>query len=93
VYKGISSADGMAYAIRRIDGFRLSNEHALKLADQWKQVTSNDFCNNTDQVQHPGIVTLSTTFISKDFGEVNGLQRRCAFQLFFSPVLCVPLPS
>jgi PAB-dependent poly(A)-specific ribonuclease subunit 3 len=61
VYKAISSVDGLPYAIRKIENFRLSNEQALRMADRWKQI------------QSPNIVGLAEVFISKDFGEVNGM--------------------
>jgi PAB-dependent poly(A)-specific ribonuclease subunit 3 len=60
VYKCISSLDGLPYVIRKIEGFRLSNEQALRMGDVWKQV------------KHPNIVSLTEVFISKDFGDVNG---------------------
>ena len=54
----LSNSDGMPYVLRRIEGFRLSNEHALKLGELWKQI------------RHPNIVGLTDIFVSKDFGGV-----------------------
>src|SRR5689334_8403966 len=48
----------MAYVLRRIENFRLTNEHALKLAEMWKQI------------KHPGIVSLSDIFVSKELGGI-----------------------
>lgn len=59
MYKCISGIDGNAYAIRKIENFRLSNEHALRMGEMWKQVS------------HPNIIQLCEVFISKDFGDVN----------------------
>ncbi|KAK6431521.1 PAB-dependent poly(A)-specific ribonuclease subunit 3 [Oleoguttula sp. CCFEE 5521] len=39
IYKATSSTDGNTYALRRIEGFRLTNEQAIGLKLQWKKVT------------------------------------------------------
>nr|OQO23926.1 hypothetical protein B0A51_11556 [Rachicladosporium sp. CCFEE 5018] len=39
IYKATSSTDGKTYALRRIEGFRLTNEQAIGLKLQWKKVT------------------------------------------------------
>lgn len=61
VYKGISSTDGEAYAIRRIEGFRLTSENALKLGEAWRKI------------RHPNLVTLNEIFTSKEFGGTTSL--------------------
>ena len=57
VYKGISGDDGAAYALRRVDGFRLTHENAISLVDMWRSVS------------HSNIVSLREAWTSKDFGE------------------------
>eukprot|EP00027_Filamoeba_sp_ATCC50430_P018522 CAMPEP_0168565566 /NCGR_PEP_ID=MMETSP0413-20121227/13917_1 /TAXON_ID=136452 /ORGANISM="Filamoeba nolandi, Strain NC-AS-23-1" /LENGTH=657 /DNA_ID=CAMNT_0008597453 /DNA_START=148 /DNA_END=2121 /DNA_ORIENTATION=- len=61
IYKAISSADGLPYVIRKIEGFRLSNEQPLRMGERWKNI------------HHPGIVQLHEIFVSKDFGNTNSL--------------------
>ncbi|EGC30020.1 hypothetical protein DICPUDRAFT_42055 [Dictyostelium purpureum] len=57
VYKAICTQDGLPYAIRRIEGFRLSSEYALQAAESWRNL------------QHPNIVSLKEIFVSKEFGD------------------------
>jgi len=59
VYKCVSSVDGQTYAMRKIDGFRLTNKFAITAAEVWKHV------------QHPNIVSLRSIFASKEFGNTN----------------------
>eukprot|EP01135_Chromosphaera_perkinsii_P000150 Nk52_evm46s32 gene=Nk52_evmTU46s32 len=56
-YKVISSFDGMPYCLRRIEGYRLTNEKTMVVVDQWKKV------------QHANIVTLRQVFTTKEFGD------------------------
>eukprot|EP01102_Stenamoeba_stenopodia_P005770 TRINITY_DN1649_c0_g4_i1.p1 TRINITY_DN1649_c0_g4~~TRINITY_DN1649_c0_g4_i1.p1 ORF type:complete len:791 (-),score=129.88 TRINITY_DN1649_c0_g4_i1:161-2533(-) len=59
VFKCQSSTDGLPYALRRIEGFRMSNEYAISVLDVWRNL------------QHPNIVTLREAFITKEFGETS----------------------
>ncbi|KAK5582747.1 hypothetical protein RB653_004333 [Dictyostelium firmibasis] len=61
VYKAISTLDGLPYAIRRVEGFRLSSEYALQAAETWRNI------------QHPNIVSLKEIFVSKEFGDNSSL--------------------
>lgn len=40
VYKATSSRDGHTYALRRIEGFRLTNEAAIRTVQSWKRISS-----------------------------------------------------
>jgi PAB-dependent poly(A)-specific ribonuclease subunit 3 len=41
VYKATSSRDGHTYALRRIEGFRLNSEAAIRTVNSWKRLTSS----------------------------------------------------
>ncbi|QIW96156.1 hypothetical protein AMS68_001674 [Peltaster fructicola] len=57
IYKATSSVDGQIYALRRIEGFRLTSEHAINTKHQWKKV-----CNG-------GIVQIHDAFTTQAFGD------------------------
>ncbi|KAF2162145.1 hypothetical protein M409DRAFT_69355 [Zasmidium cellare ATCC 36951] len=40
IYKATSSRDGHTYALRRIEGFRLSSEAAIRTINSWKRITN-----------------------------------------------------
>ena len=40
VYKATSSRDGHTYALRRIEGYRLTNEAAIRTVQSWKRISS-----------------------------------------------------
>lgn len=40
IYKATSSRDGHTYALRRIEGFRLSSEAAIRTISSWKRITN-----------------------------------------------------
>ncbi|KAK3679109.1 PAB-dependent poly(A)-specific ribonuclease subunit 3 [Vermiconidia calcicola] len=40
VYKATSSRDGHTYALRRIEGFRLTNEAAIRTVQSWKRISN-----------------------------------------------------
>src|SRR5262249_50653567 len=61
LYKCISSLDGAAYAMRRIEGFRLQSEMGLAPVELWKRV------------QHPNIAALHQVFVTKEFDNQNSL--------------------
>lgn len=75
VYKCVSLSDGYAYVIRKVEGFRFSNEetyqNALKVASSWKQF------------YHPNVVSFREMFISKDFGDAN-----CNWNLYWIFFFC-----
>lgn len=41
VYKATSSRDGHTYALRRIEGFRLTNEAAIRTVQNWKRISNS----------------------------------------------------
>ncbi|EWC47134.1 hypothetical protein DRE_03503 [Drechslerella stenobrocha 248] len=57
VYKAISSKDGMPYILRRLEGFRLSNEKAIRVVEHWKRVLN------------ASIVTVHDAFTTRVFGD------------------------
>ncbi|KAG0365280.1 PAB-dependent poly(A)-specific ribonuclease subunit 3 [Gamsiella multidivaricata] len=57
VYKCMCSADGRTYALRRIEGFRLTNELAMQTIDGWRRI------------RHANIVSIREAFTSKAFGD------------------------
>lgn len=57
IYKVISSIDGKAYALRRVEGYRLTNEVAMKSIENWRRI------------EHSNIVSLKEAFTTKAFGD------------------------
>ncbi|ORZ27845.1 putative poly(A)-binding protein-dependent poly(A) ribonuclease [Lobosporangium transversale] len=57
VYKCMCSVDGRTYALRRIEGFRLTNEQAMQTIDGWRRI------------KHANIVSIKEAFTSKAFGD------------------------
>ncbi|KAL4871205.1 hypothetical protein BDV12DRAFT_164391 [Aspergillus spectabilis] len=55
IYKAQSSKDGNFYALRRLEGFRLTNEKAIRSVQAWKRVSSGS------------IVTVHDAFTSRSF--------------------------
>ncbi|KAB8079581.1 PAB-dependent poly(A)-specific ribonuclease subunit pan3 [Aspergillus leporis] len=55
VYKAQSSKDGNFYALRRLEGYRLTNEKAIRSVQAWKRV-----CNGS-------VVTVHDAFTSRSF--------------------------
>ncbi|KAL3483206.1 hypothetical protein BJX62DRAFT_220682 [Aspergillus germanicus] len=55
VYKAQSSKDGNFYALRRLEGFRLTNEKAIRSVQAWKRVSSGS------------MVTVHDAFTSRSF--------------------------
>ncbi|KAL3878580.1 hypothetical protein ACJMK2_030916 [Sinanodonta woodiana] len=56
-YKATNTKDGMAYCLRRINGFRLVNTKCMTLVDMWKKL------------YHPNVVQLREVFTTKAFGD------------------------
>eukprot|EP00164_Ancoracysta_twista_P005483 GFYU01007519.1.p1 GENE.GFYU01007519.1~~GFYU01007519.1.p1 ORF type:complete len:722 (-),score=117.90 GFYU01007519.1:43-2208(-) len=61
VFKGISSTDGVAYALRKFDTFRPSNDISVGALEGWKKL------------HHPGIVNVREVFTTKEFSDKNSL--------------------
>jgi PAB-dependent poly(A)-specific ribonuclease subunit 3 len=57
IYKATSSKDGKTYAIRRIAGFRLTNENAVRALQPWKKINSG------------GMVMIHDVFTTRAFGD------------------------
>jgi PAB-dependent poly(A)-specific ribonuclease subunit 3 len=57
VYKAMSSKDGNAYTLRRLENFRLTNENAIRSVQAWKRVF-----NGT-------VVTIHDAFTTRAFGD------------------------
>ncbi|TGJ83338.1 hypothetical protein E0Z10_g5418 [Xylaria hypoxylon] len=57
VWKATSRKTGNVYCLRRVEGFRLTNEDAIKAVNSWKKIT------------HPSIVTTVEAFTTRDFND------------------------
>ncbi|KAI1475745.1 hypothetical protein K445DRAFT_65519 [Daldinia sp. EC12] len=57
VFKATSRKNGNTFCLRRIEGFRLTNEEAIKAVNSWKKIT------------HPNIVTTIEAFTTRDFND------------------------
>ncbi|KAF2466335.1 uncharacterized protein BDR25DRAFT_237318 [Lindgomyces ingoldianus] len=57
VYKAVSSKDGNTYALRRLEGFRLTNENSIRTVQPWKRVLNGS------------VVTVHDAFTTRAFGD------------------------
>ncbi|KAI8914902.1 hypothetical protein DFJ77DRAFT_463882 [Powellomyces hirtus] len=57
VYKAFSSVDGKPYVLRRVEGFRLTNESAMSSIEGWRRI------------RHSNIVSVREAFTTKAFGD------------------------
>ncbi|KAI0172430.1 hypothetical protein GGR52DRAFT_544516 [Hypoxylon sp. FL1284] len=57
VFKANSRKNGNVFCLRRIEGFRLTNEEAIKAVNSWKRII------------HPNIVTTIEAFTTRDFND------------------------
>lgn len=57
VYKATSMKTGHIYCLRRIEGFRLTNEHAIRSVKEWRKV-----CNGN-------VVAIHDAFTARAFGD------------------------
>ncbi|KAG0245012.1 PAB-dependent poly(A)-specific ribonuclease subunit 3 [Mortierella sp. GBA43] len=57
VYKSMCSVDGRTYCLRRIEGFRLTNELAMQTIEGWRRI------------RHANIISVREAFTSKAFGD------------------------
>ncbi|KAI9732025.1 MAG: PAB-dependent poly(A)-specific ribonuclease subunit 3 [Claussenomyces sp. TS43310] len=59
VYKAQSSKNGRFYCLRRIEGYRLSNEKAIRTVKDWKRVNCG------------GVVSVIDAFTTRVFGDAS----------------------
>ncbi|EFY95228.2 protein kinase [Metarhizium robertsii] len=57
VYKATSSKTGNLYCLRRLEGFRLTNEHAIRSVKDWRKI------------DNANIVTIHDAFTTRAFGD------------------------
>ncbi|KAH8811381.1 hypothetical protein F5884DRAFT_749766 [Xylogone sp. PMI_703] len=57
VYKATSSKNGKFYCLRRLEGYRLTNENAIRSVKEWRRVDSG------------GVVTVHDAFTTRAFGD------------------------
>lgn len=57
VYKATSSKTGNFYCLRRIEGFRLTNEQAIRSVKEWRKIDNGN------------IVTIHDAFTARGFGD------------------------
>ena len=57
VYKAMSSKNGKYYTLRRLEGYRLTNEKAIRSVKEWKKVDCG------------GVVTVHDAFTTRSFGD------------------------
>ncbi|KAG5982124.1 hypothetical protein E4U55_002271 [Claviceps digitariae] len=57
VYKAISSKTGNLYCLRRLEGFRLTNEHAIRSVKEWRKI------------DNANVVTVHDAFTARAFGD------------------------
>ncbi|KAH8131555.1 hypothetical protein FP744_10002002 [Trichoderma asperellum] len=57
VYKATSSKDGKVYCLRRLEGFRLTNEHAIRSVKEWRRINN---CH---------VVSIHDAFTTRAFGD------------------------
>ncbi|KAL6871357.1 kinase-like domain-containing protein [Trichoderma novae-zelandiae] len=57
VYKATSSKNGNLYCLRRLEGFRLTNEHAIRSVKEWKRV------------ENANVVRIHDAFTTRAFGD------------------------
>ncbi|KAM5483327.1 PAB-dependent poly(A)-specific ribonuclease subunit 3 [Microsporum audouinii] len=98
VYKAQSSKDGNFYALRRLEGFRLTNEKAIRCVQSWKRVCSasvvtvhDAFTNRSFQDSSLIFVTdyhpLSKTLAEQHLEAPNRYQSRHSSSHVTEPVL------
>lgn len=57
LYKATSSKTGNIYCLRRIEGFRLTNEHAIRSVKEWRRI------------DNANVVTIHDAFTARAFGD------------------------
>ncbi|KAK2747747.1 PAB-dependent poly(A)-specific ribonuclease subunit 3 [Myotisia sp. PD_48] len=64
VYKAQSSKDGNFYALRRLEGFRLTNEKAIRSVQSWKRVCNGSVVTVHDAFTNRGFQDSSLIFVT-----------------------------
>ncbi|CAG8536238.1 2113_t:CDS:10 [Paraglomus brasilianum] len=57
VYKSVCTVDGRVYCLRRIEGYRLTNEIAMSTIENWRRI------------RHANVVSIREAFTTKAFGD------------------------
>lgn len=57
VYKATSSKTGHIYCLRRLEGYRLTNEHAIRLVKEWRRIDNGN------------VVSILDAFTTRAFGD------------------------
>jgi PAB-dependent poly(A)-specific ribonuclease subunit 3 len=57
IYKAVSSKDGYLYALRRLEGYRLTDEKAIRSVQAWKRIDNGS------------VVTVHDAFTTRVFGD------------------------
>lgn len=57
IYKATSSKTGNLYTLRRLEGFRLTNEHAIRSVKEWRKI------------DNANVVTIHDAFTARAFGD------------------------
>jgi len=57
LYKAVSSKDGYTYCLRRLEGFRLTDERAIRTIQTWKRISNGN------------VVTVHDAFTTRAFGD------------------------
>ncbi|KAF4421145.1 PAN2-PAN3 deadenylation complex subunit PAN3 [Colletotrichum fructicola] len=57
VYKATSSKNGRTYCLRRLEGFRLTNEHAIRSVKEWRRLNNGN------------VVSIHDAFTTRAFGD------------------------
>ncbi|KAJ9616509.1 PAB-dependent poly(A)-specific ribonuclease subunit 3 [Cladophialophora chaetospira] len=66
VYKTQSSANGQFFVLRRVEGFRLTNEHAIRAGQAWKNIISANVVRVVDVFTNRGFGD-SSLFIATEY--------------------------
>ncbi|KAF4976758.1 hypothetical protein FZEAL_6615 [Fusarium zealandicum] len=57
VYKATATKTGNLYCLRRLEGYRLTNEHAIRLVKDWRRINNGN------------VVTILDAFTTRAFGD------------------------
>ena len=57
VYKATSVKNGNLYCLRRLEGYRLTNEHAIRLVKDWRRIDNGN------------VVSILDAFTTRNFGD------------------------
>ncbi|KAL9116245.1 MAG: hypothetical protein Q9227_000616 [Pyrenula ochraceoflavens] len=67
IYKAQSSKDGNFYALRRLEGFRLTNEKSIRSVSNWKKVVNSSIVNVHDAFTNRSFGDSSLFFVTDYF--------------------------